>query len=164
MTYGENMTTVRHIRLIRFLSIIFLGLLSAACLCNFNFVFLDTIPKQKTDANGAIDVVTQTRAVPGNLMGEPRVVATFPSGADVSLFAPQENDVVTEAWVDVIGAAPAETVITLDDEITVAGADGMFYARVPLEEGLNEVLCVASDLEGNEVTFSFIVVYEPETE
>jgi hypothetical protein len=156
------MTNVRHIRSIRFLPIFFLGLLSAACLCNFNFIFPDSIPNRKTDTNGAIDVVTQTRAVLENLMGEPRIVATFPSGADVSLFSPQEDDVVTEARVDVIGAAPAETVITLNDEITVAGADGMFYARVPLEEGLNEILCVASDLEGNEVAFSFIVVYEPE--
>jgi hypothetical protein len=156
------MTTIREIRSVRFLPILILGLLSAACPCNSNFLFLDSIPNRKTDSNGAIDVVTQTRAVPGNFMGEPRIVATFPSGADISLFSPQEDDVVTEARVDVIGAAPAETVITLNEEITVAGADGMFYARVPLEEGLNEILCVASDLEGNEVAFSFIVVYEPE--
>ena len=95
-------------------------------------------------------------------MDEPRVVATFPSGADISLFAPQDDEVVIEAWVDVIGSAPEETVVTLNEEITVAGADGMFYARVPLEEGLNEIQCVASDLEGNEVAFSFLVLYEPE--
>ena len=156
------MTFVRHIRSIRFLPVFLLGLLSVSCLCNFNFVFLDSIPKQKNGADGTIEAVTQTRALLESLMGEPRVVATFPSGADVSLFAPQEDEAVTEAWVDVIGSAPAETVITLDDEITVAGADGMFYARVPLEEGLNEIQCIASDLEGNEVEFSFIIVYEPE--
>jgi hypothetical protein len=156
------MTTVRRTRSMRFLPVLFLGLLSAACLGNFNFMFLDPLPNQNTDSGGTIKAFTQTRALLESLKGEPRVMATFPSGSDVSLLAPQDNAVVTEAWVDVIGLAPAETVITLNDEITVAGADGMFYARVPLEEGLNEIQCIASDLEGNEVAFSFLVVYEPE--
>jgi hypothetical protein len=156
------MTIVRQIRSIRFLPALFLGWLSIACLCNVNFVFLDLIPKHETDAEGSIDAATQTRAEREDPMGEPRVVATFPSGAQVSLIAPKDEDVVTEAWVDVVGSAPAETVVTLNDEITVAGADGMFHARVPLEEGLNEIRCVASDLEGTEVAFSFLVVYEPE--
>jgi hypothetical protein len=156
------MTTVRHARSTRFLPVFFLGLLSASCLCNFNFMFLDSIPKQETDAGGSVDAGAQTPAGLKDLMGDPRVVATFPSGADVSLFSPQEDDVVTDAWVDVIGSAPAETVVTLNDEITVAGTDGMFYARVPLEEGLNEIQCIASDLGGNEVVFSIVIVYEPE--
>ncbi|MBN2084424.1 MAG: hypothetical protein JW748_04305 [Anaerolineales bacterium] len=156
------MTTVRHIRSIRFLPAFFLGLLSAACVCNFNFTFLDSIPKPKNDAGDSIDAGDRTRAVLEDRMGEPRAVAVFPSGAEVSLFAPQDDAAVTEAWVDVIGSAPAETVISLNDEITVAGADGMFYARVPLEEGLNEIQCVASDLEGNEVAFAFVVMYEHE--
>lgn len=156
------MKALRRVRSIHLLPLFFLGLLSASCLCNFNFVFLDSIPKQKTDAGGSIDAASQTRAVIEELMGEPRVVAAFPSGAEVSLFSPQDDEVVSEAWVDVVGAAPAETVITLNDEITLAGADGMFYARVPLEEGLNEIVCAASDMEGNEVAFSFIIVYEPE--
>jgi hypothetical protein len=156
------MTTERHARSTRHLPIFFLGLISAACLCNVNSVFLDSHPNPKTDSGGTIEAATRTRALLKSPMGEPRVVATFPSGADVSLFAPQDEESVTEAWVDVIGSAPAETVITLNEEITVAGADGMFYARVPLEEGLNEIQCIASDLEGNEVAFSFLVVYEPE--
>jgi hypothetical protein len=156
------MTTARRTRSIRLLPVLFLGMLSAACLCNVNLTFFDSLSKRKTDADSPIELQSQTRAAIEERMGEPRVVATFPSGADIALFAPQEDDVVTEAWVDVIGAAPADTVVTLNDEITVAGADGMFYARVPLEEGLNEIQCVASDLEGNEVAFSFIIVYEPE--
>jgi len=89
-------------------------------------------------------------------------MATFPSGVKIYLLSPQEDDVVTSPWVDVVGTASAETVITFNEEITVAGADGFFRARVPLEEGPNEIQCVASDLEGNEVYFSFIVVFEPE--
>ncbi len=153
------MTIARRTRLIRFLAVLLPGLLSAACLCNITF--LELIPKRKTGVDGTVDSATQTHALLESLMGEPRVAATFPSGADILLFAPQEDEVVANAWVDVIGSAPAETVVTLNDEIAVAGADGMFHARVPLEEGLNEIQCVASDLEGNEAAFSFIVVYEP---
>jgi hypothetical protein len=63
--------------------------------------------------------------------------------------------------VDVAGTAAAETVITLNHEIVVAGSDGTFSARVPLTEGPNEIQCVASNLAGEEADFSIIVVYEP---
>lgn len=116
------------------------------------------------DAETSVNAVTLTRASLEASLGDPYLVATFPTGAEIYLLSPQEEDVVTDPWVDVVGTAPAETVITLNEEIAVAGADEMFYARVPLEEGLNEIQCVASDLEGNEVAFSFLVVYEPEAE
>jgi hypothetical protein len=133
-----------------------------SCICSFNFAFLDQIPQKKTDGASSPDAITQTRAILETLMGDPYLVATFPSGAEVFLLAPQDEDVVITPWVDVVGTAPVETVITLNEEIAVAGGDGLFYARVPLEEGLNEILCIASDWEGNEVSFSILVVYEPE--
>jgi len=147
---------------IRTLPFLVLGWLLISCICSLNFAFLDQIPQKRTDADTSTDAVAQTRALLEDLMGEPYRVATFSSGAEVFLLSPQEDEVVTTPWVDVVGTAPAETVITLNEEITVAGGDGMFYARVPLEEGLNEIQCTASDLEGNEVSFSFIVVFEPE--
>lgn len=149
---------------IRTLPFLFLGWLLISCVCSFNLVFFDQIPQKKTDAASSPEAFTQTRALLETLMGEPYLVATFHSGAEIFLLSPQENDVVTTPWVDVVGTAPAETVITLNEEIAVAGGDGMFYARVPLDEGLNEIQCVASDLEGNEVSFSFVVVFEPEAE
>jgi hypothetical protein len=97
----------------------------------------------------------------GTPAGEPFLVATFPSGGKIFLLSPQRNDAVATPWADVVGTAPVETVITLDEEIAVAGADGYFYAHIPLEEGLNEIQCVASDPEGNEVSFSFVISYEP---
>lgn len=135
-----------------------------SCICSFNFAYLDEIPWKRMDAETSVNAVTLTRASLEASLGDPYLVATFPTGAEIYLLSPQEEDVVTDPWVDVVGTAPAETVITLNEEIAVAGADEMFYARVPLEEGLNEIQCVASDLEGNEVAFSFLVVYEPEAE
>jgi hypothetical protein len=146
----------------RALPFLLLGSLSLSCICSLNFTFSDKSPQKDAATKSLGGAVAQTQALLETLMGEPYLVATFPSGAEIYLLAPQEDDVVTNPWVDVIGKAPAETVITLNEEIAVAGPDSMFYARVPLEEGLNEVLCVASDWEGNEVDFSIMVVYETE--
>jgi hypothetical protein len=139
-----------------------LGWLLVSCICSFNFSYFDSLPKKVTDSGDLLDSVVQTREILETLAGEPRLVATFPSGGEVFLLAPQDEAVVPDPWVDVIGTAPAETVVTLNDEIAVAGTDGIFFARVPLEQGLNEIQCVASDLEGNEVAFAFLVVFEPE--
>jgi hypothetical protein len=138
-----------------------LGLSLISCLCSFNPAFFVQSPQRSTGTVSASDARTQTHAVPDTPAGEPYLVAAFPSGGKIFLLSPQENVAVTTPWVDVVGTAPAETVISLNDEIAVAGADGYFHARVPLEEGLNEIQCVASDLDGNEVVFSFIVDYEP---
>jgi hypothetical protein len=151
---------VRRTGSFRFLPLLILGALSIGCLCDLNFVFLDSPPGGKTGAASSTAAATPTLSSAETRMGEPRLVATFPSGAQVFLYSPQDDEVLTTDSVDVTGKAPPETVVTLNDEIAVAGSDGMFYARVPLEEGLNEVQCVASDLEGNEVAFSFMVVCE----
>jgi hypothetical protein len=63
--------------------------------------------------------------------------------------------------VTVEGDAPPETVVTVTDDILVVGADGKFESDVALEEGPNVIEIVASDLEGNEVTFIVTVTYEP---
>jgi hypothetical protein len=94
--------------------------------------------------------------------GVPFLAAVFPSGGKIFLLTPHPGDVVATSWVDVAGTAVAETVITLNDEIAVAGSDGAFSARVPLAEGPNEIQCVASNLAGDEVDFSIIVVSEPQ--
>jgi hypothetical protein len=152
------------------LPLLFSAWVSVSCVCSMNIFLLDSIPKSKTEPGTVSGVETfpppATLAVsaPQTILGESHRVAEFPGGEGIYLLSPQEDAVVSDPWVDVVGLAPAETVVTLDDEIAVAGADGMFYARIPLEEGLNEILCVASDLEGTEVEFSFFVVYEPEAE
>jgi hypothetical protein len=135
-----------------------------SCICSLNPAYIDHFPVRKPDAGTAPAPVMQTRAPTETPESEPYLVATFPGGAEVFLISPQPDAVVADPWVDVAGKAPAETVITAGEEIAVAGADGMFSARVPLEEGLNEIQCVASDLEGNEVEFSLVVAYEPEEE
>lgn len=139
-----------------------LGWSSVSCICSLNLAVIDKVPTLKSGGESSPQSATQTRLLVESQLGESRPVGTFPSGEEIRLVSPQDEEIVHEPYVDVVGLAPAETVVTLNDEIAVAGTDGMFSARVPLEEGLNEIQCIASNLEGDEVAFSFLVVYEPE--
>jgi hypothetical protein len=142
--------------------LLFLGWWSVSCVCSLNPAVIDEVPSAKPDGQSSPQAATQTWSVVESLLSDSYRVAVFPSGAEIRLMSPQNEEIVRDPWVDVVGAAPAETVITLNDEIAVAGADGMFYGRVPLEQGLNEIQCTASNLEGDEVAFSILVVFEPE--
>lgn len=104
-----------------------------------------------------------SNASSGTPIVEPYQAATFPTGGKIILSSPHPDDVVVTPYVDFVGTAPADTVLSLNDVIAVAGSDGSFSARVPLEEGPNEIQCTASNLEGNEVDFSVIVTYDPES-
>jgi hypothetical protein len=68
---------------------------------------------------------------------------------------------VSSDTVKVEGEAPPDTVITINDDILVAGSDGKFESDVLLEEGPNVIEIVASDYEGNEVSFEITVTYQP---
>jgi Glucodextranase, domain B len=142
------------------LFIILPGFLLPSCSVSENYLLHRNSPG-KTATVWKTGTGTPTYKLMGTPLGSPYLVASLPSGGEIYLLSPQKDDVVDEPWVNVVGIARAETVITLNEEITVAGADGYFYARVPLEEGLNEIQCDASDMEGNEVLFSFLIVYEP---
>jgi len=152
------MRTVPSMRVIPF----FLpGLLLISCASLLYFVFPGQVQQEITatvPAPGSHPPAQSASEIPTS---EPYLAATFPSGGKIILFTPHGGDVVATLWVDVKGTAPQETVISFNDEIAVAGQGGLFSVRVPLEEGPNEIQCVASDLEGNEVDFSIIVVYDP---
>jgi len=79
----------------------------------------------------------------------------------VHLFSPQDEAIVQTPQISITGQAPAETVISLNDDIYVVSADQSFNIPVDLEEGPNALEFVASDLAGNEVAFILTVTYEP---
>ena len=79
----------------------------------------------------------------------------------VTLTSPADETVVSAPQVDVAGQAPAETVISIGDSITVVDASGQFSIPVPLEEGPNSLEIVASDPDGNQVTVTLTVTYDP---
>jgi hypothetical protein len=79
----------------------------------------------------------------------------------VKLLEPQDGAAVETNVVKVKGEAPPETVVTVNDDILVVESDGKFEIDVPLEPGPNVIEIVASDLEGNEVSFEITVTYQP---
>ena len=79
----------------------------------------------------------------------------------VTITAPPDEAVVNSPQVDIVGQAPAETVISIGDTITVVEASGQFSIPVPLQEGPNELEIVASDPTGNQAATMLVVTYEP---
>ena len=79
----------------------------------------------------------------------------------VTLTSPADEAVIDAPQVDVVGRAPADTVISINDTITVVEASGQFSVSVPLQEGPNELDVVASDRAGNQASSRLIVTYEP---
>jgi glucodextranase-like protein len=75
--------------------------------------------------------------------------------------SPQDGDTVSTSQVDVIGSAPAGTVVSVDEDILIVGEAGQFKSTVSLEEGPNLIEIIASDENGNETSLEFTVVYEP---
>jgi hypothetical protein len=162
MTFGESRKkTVRGPTPIRRLAFLIASGLILSCICGGDFVPLDRFSHRNAGTDAPADDAAETLWTEEEVAGEPYRVAVFPSGAEIFLISPGEEETVSTPYVDVVGIAPAETVVTLNDEIAVAGPDGVFGARVPLNEGMNEILCVASDWEGHEAEFSIFIAYEP---
>ena len=79
----------------------------------------------------------------------------------VRLFAPQDDEIVSLPDVDVSGQAPADTAISINDTIFIVPPNQFFTMPMALEEGPNVLEFVASDINGNEVSFVLTIVYEP---
>ena len=79
----------------------------------------------------------------------------------VRLFSPQDESVVNTPQISLTGQAPTETIITVNDEIAIVSDDQSFSIPLDLQEGPNVLECIASDLDGNEVTFIITITYEP---
>ncbi|MFN2299577.1 MAG: hypothetical protein ACK2UB_12070 [Anaerolineales bacterium] len=144
------------------LSLLLSAGLAVSCMCGTPSARIDRNLYKDEGGSPPIDSGSAAQDLPMPTTDEPYRVAAFPSGAAIYLLCPPEDASVSTPWADVVGKAPPDTVITLNDEIAVAGTDGSFSARVPLEVGVNEIQCVASDWEGHEATFSIFIEYIPE--
>jgi putative hemolysin len=85
--------------------------------------------------------------------------STEPIGLQVLL--PQDNSVQQLAECQVAGTTAPGAVVTVNDEILVAGSDGAFQTTVTLEQGVNLIEVVASDASGNEAYVQLTVTYQP---
>ena len=148
-------------------------ILQAACIIGRPTV-TPTAPLLPVPAEGTQPIITQA---PSPLPTQPsgtRPTATEsatpslpppPPTAGVYLtlqvIAPEDGAVVNTPQVDVIGMTAPGAVVTVNDDILLVGADGRFQSTVSLEEGPNLIEIVVSDIEGNEASMEFTVIYEP---
>jgi len=79
----------------------------------------------------------------------------------LQVLSPQDEAVINIPQVDVIGSAPAGTVVSINDEILIVSDDQQFKITVSLDEGPNLIEIVASDENGNEMSLLLTVTYEP---
>lgn len=79
----------------------------------------------------------------------------------VRLIEPQDGATVATSVVQVKGEAPPDTVVTVNDDILVVDSTGSFDAPVTLAEGPNVIEVVASDTDGDEVSFEVAVTFHP---
>ena len=78
----------------------------------------------------------------------------------VRIFSLEDDETVEYEPVDLVGEAPENTVLTINDEIILVEEEQRFTLQLALEEGPNVIEVVASDFEGNELAFTFVVYYE----
>ena len=103
--------------------------------------------------NGAAPVVEASPTI------ESTQIAT--GNIQLQVTSPQDGDTLTTSQVDVIGLAPAGSVVSVNDDILVVGEDQQFQATISLDEGPNLIEVVASDDNGNETSVILTVTYEP---
>lgn len=113
----------------------------------------------------------------GDVLDEPKDVEVYPQseitiapGAPVMesslgsltarIFSAPDPTVNDEPYV-VQGWANEEIVVTVNDQIFTNPAESYFELPVDLEEGPNVIEIVISDMEGNEVSFTLTITYEP---
>ena len=90
--------------------------------------------------------------------------ASGPTGSgtlNLRILSPADGAVVNTSSVEIVGEAPAGSVISIGDDILIVGADGTFKYVVSLEEGPNVIEILASDAAGNESFVLLGIFYEP---
>jgi hypothetical protein len=92
----------------------------------------------------------------------PAAETPVPSGnLTLQILAPQDGDSVNTKEIQVRGMTAAGAVVSVNDNVLIAGADGSFETQVTLEEGPNLIEVIASDEAGNETSLDLAVTYEP---
>ncbi len=79
----------------------------------------------------------------------------------VLITSPADGAEITGGAVELKGEADPETVISVDDQIVVAGQDRKFSIPLNLSAGLNIIEITASDLDGNQGTVYLTLTYTP---
>ena len=80
---------------------------------------------------------------------------------DLQVLLPEDGSQIDIEQCQVIGITAPGAVVTINDEIVIAGADGSFQATIALEAGPNLIEVLASDASGTEAYTFLTVTYGP---
>ena len=110
-----------------------------------------SVPDQATTQNEPLSSDTLPSSTPLKLSTGPFTL---------TIFSPADQAVVAQPQVDLRGEVSAPAVLTINEDTYVLD-QGAFTETVPLQEGLNSVQIVASDMDGNEVDSILTITYQP---
>jgi hypothetical protein len=79
----------------------------------------------------------------------------------LQVLLPEDGSQIDIEQCQVIGISSPGAVVTVNDEIVIAGADGSFQATIFLESGPNLIEVLASDASSGEAFTYLTVTYEP---
>lgn len=99
-------------------------------------------------------------APPAVAPGVTQVTSSGGGTVALQILSPLEGTVVNTAQIEVQGIAAPGAVVTVNDEILIADADGRFSVVIHLEAGLNLIEIIASDALGNQAVVELTVIYE----
>ena len=107
---------------------------------------------------------------PDNVQVVPQEQATIPADVPVQeismgqltarIFSDVDATVINEPYL-VQGYSNREVVVTVNEAIFTNPAESVFTLPVTLDEGPNLIEIVMSDLDGNEVSITLTVTFEP---
>jgi putative hemolysin len=80
---------------------------------------------------------------------------------DLQVLLPEDGSQIDIEQCQVIGITAPGAVVTINDEIVLAGQDGSFQATITLEAGPNLIEVLASDASGAEAFTYLTVTYGP---
>lgn len=78
----------------------------------------------------------------------------------LTINSPADLSVVNQSQVDLRGKVSSAAVLTVNDN-TYLLEKGTFSEPIQLQEGINAVQIVASDMDGNEVDIILSITYQP---
>ncbi|HET6847198.1 MAG TPA: DUF333 domain-containing protein [Anaerolineales bacterium] len=79
----------------------------------------------------------------------------------LQVLLPQDGSVADLQQCQVVGTTSPGAVVSVNDQILIADADGAFQTTITLDAGVNLIEVVASNAAGSEAYVDLTVTYEP---
>ncbi len=100
---------------------------------------------------------------PKDTLAPPQAIPaeTPQAGFFLTVSQPAGDSIISVGKVEVVGHTSPSAVVSVNGEIVEVDGEGNFTTMVVLEEGPNIIEVIASDLEGNEESRVFVIIYAP---